>query len=302
MIRQVFDRAMPGSINLGLGEPDLPTPDTIRRAAVKAILEEQNGYTIHAGLLSLRELIAGDYMSSGITANDVIVTAGSQEALYLALLTIVDEGDEVLIPDPGFVAYPAITRMAGGTTTTYTLESSGGFSFDAETFRRSVTARTRVVVCISPSNPTGRVLSSADCKAIADALEGSGILVISDEIYRDLYFDEVRPASISDYYANTLVIGGLSKSTRKRAIECPDEYDRLASWLDLRCAGSHQSGIDSPWIRDDMRVDRFAKGGPGRVERRGRSGTRRTSKYFQRPTRFSDGSSEVPSGTEFRNA
>ncbi|MCA1695092.1 MAG: aminotransferase class I/II-fold pyridoxal phosphate-dependent enzyme, partial [Actinobacteria bacterium] len=114
MIRQLFDRARPGSINLGLGEPDLPTPDVIRRAAVSTITEEQNGYTSHAGLPALRERIAADYRQFGLTPERVIATAGSQEALYLALMTLVDEGDEVLLPDPGFVAYPTIVRMAGG--------------------------------------------------------------------------------------------------------------------------------------------------------------------------------------------
>ena len=212
MIRQVFDRALPGSINLGLGEPDLPTPDIIRRTAVKVIQDEQNGYTTHAGLPALRELIANDNKALGVSANDVIVTAGSQEALYLALLTLIDEGDEVLIPDPGFVAYPTITRMAGGTTTTYTLPAAEGFSFDLESFKRSITPRTKVLVCISPSNPTGRTLSAEDLKAMAAALEDTGIIVISDEIYRDLYFGDKRPASIADYYPNTLVISGLSKS------------------------------------------------------------------------------------------
>ena len=113
VIRQVFDRARPGSINLGLGEPDLPTPDVIRNAAVRAILDEQNGYTSHAGLPELRKKVAGDYPYLENDPDRVIITAGSQEALYLALLTLVDEGDEVLIPDPGFVAYPTTVRMAG---------------------------------------------------------------------------------------------------------------------------------------------------------------------------------------------
>jgi aspartate/methionine/tyrosine aminotransferase len=212
MIRQVFDRALPGSINLGLGEPDLPTPDVIRRAAVRVVTEEQNGYTTHAGLPALRELVARDNNAIGASLEDVIITAGSQEALYLALMTLIDEGDEVLIPDPGFVAYPTITRMAGGITKTYRMDREHGFAFDPESFKRSLTPKTKVVVCISPSNPTGRVLSREDLGAMASILEGTGIYVLSDEIYRELYFGPDRPASISEFYPRTLVIGGLSKS------------------------------------------------------------------------------------------
>jgi aspartate aminotransferase len=212
LIRQVFDRAREGSINLGLGEPDLPTPEVIRHAATRAILEEQNGYTTHAGLPALRERVASDYPYLERTPERVIITAGSQEALYLALMTLVDEGDEVLLPDPGFVAYPTIARMAGGTARFYRMPAAQGFSFDAEEFRRALTPRTKVVVCISPSNPTGRTLSLEDLRAMSAALEGTNAYVISDEIYRELYYTPERPASISDFYPRTLVIGGLSKS------------------------------------------------------------------------------------------
>jgi len=211
-IRQFFDRAPAGSINLGLGEPDLPTPDVVRQAAVRAILEEPNGYTTHAGLVALRERVAGEYAHAGGGADRVIVTAGSQEALYLALTTLVDEGDEVLLPDPGFVAYPAIVRMAGGRSVFYRLPAARGFALDLDDFRRKLSARTRVVVCISPSNPTGRALGPGDVRGIADALRGSGAIVVSDEIYRDLYFGEERPPSIAEYYPDTVVVSGLSKS------------------------------------------------------------------------------------------
>ena len=213
VIRQVFDRALPGSINLGLGEPDLPTPDVIRREAARVVVEEQNGYTTHAGLPSLRERVAADYPELKLTPEQVVITAGSQEALYLALLTLVDHGDEVLLPDPGFVAYPTIVRMAGGAPKFYRLPAASGFSFDAEDFRRQLTPRTKAVVCISPSNPTGRVLSRAELSEMARALEDSGAYVVSDEIYRDIYYTEERPASLSEFRSErTLVIGGLSKS------------------------------------------------------------------------------------------
>lgn len=212
VIRQLFDRAPAGSINFGLGEPDLPTPEVIRRAAARVVVEEQNGYTTHAGLAALREKIAQNYPSLDATANHVVVTAGSQEALYLALMTLIDAGDEVLLPDPGFVAYPTIVRMAGGTPVFYRLPAARDFSFDAEDFRRRITPRTKVVVCISPSNPTGRTLTRDDLAAMANALRDTNVHAISDEIYRELYYADTRPASISEFYPCTLVISGLSKS------------------------------------------------------------------------------------------
>lgn len=209
-IRQMLDRALPGSINLGLGEPDLPTPEVIRRAAIRVIAEEQNGYTSHAGLLQLRERVAADLNCA--SPERVIITAGSQEALYLSLMTLVEEGDEVLLPDPGFVAYPTLVRMAGGRPVFYRLPAAREFAFDAGEFTRRLTPRTKVVVVISPSNPTGRTLSAADLAAMARALQESRAFVISDEIYRELYYSEARPASISEHYERTLVISGLSKS------------------------------------------------------------------------------------------
>ena len=212
VIRQVFDRALPGSLNLGLGEPDLPTPDVIRRAAVRVIVEEQNGYTSHAGLPALREKVASEYWYLEGRPERVVITAGSQEALYLALLTLVDEGDEVLLPNPGFVAYPTIVRMAGGAVKFYRMPREKGFAFDADEFRRALTPQTKVVVCISPSNPTGRTLTNDDLAAIADAVRDHGAYLISDEIYRELYYTSERPESLSSFSDRTIVISGLSKS------------------------------------------------------------------------------------------
>jgi aspartate/methionine/tyrosine aminotransferase len=211
-IRRITDRARPSDISFGLGEPDLPTPEVIRQAAIRAITEEQNGYTLQAGLPALRELVAADYPHMKLEPGQVIITAGSQESLYLALMTLVQEGDEVLMPNPGFVAYPTIVRMAGGVPVYYRQPASGNFDFDIEDFRRGLTSRTKVVVCCSPSNPTGRTLTVADLEAIATALEGTGVFVISDEIYRDLYYTSGRPASISTLYDHTIIISGLSKS------------------------------------------------------------------------------------------
>jgi len=214
-IRQITDRAKPGDISFGLGEPDLPTPEVIRREAVRVIQEERNGYTLQAGLPALRELVASDFPHLNLTNEQVIITAGSQEAMYLALMTLVEPGDEVLIANPGFVAYPTITIMAGGVPTFYQLPAAKDFSFDLDDFKRQLNSKTKVVVCTSPSNPTGRTLTSDELEAMAQAVEesGSGAFIISDEIYRDLYYTGDRPGSISEYYPRTIVISGLSKST-----------------------------------------------------------------------------------------
>ena len=212
VIRQMLDRAPPGSINLGLGEPDLPTPDVIRRAAVKVVVEEQNGYSMQAGLLSLREKVAASYPYLEGDPERVLITAGSQESMYLALMSLVEEGDEVLLPNPGFVAYPTIVKMVGGKANFYRLPSDKGFAFDADEFRRALTPQTKVVVCASPSNPSGRTLSRDDLLTITDALRDHDAYLISDEIYRELYYTPERPESLSSFSDRTIVISGLSKS------------------------------------------------------------------------------------------
>jgi aspartate aminotransferase len=176
------------------------------------VTEEQNGYTTHAGLVALRECVAQLYPELAPTPDQVIIPAGSQEALYLALLTLVETGDEVLLPDPGFVAYPTIVRMAGGAPFFYRLPSGRNFAFDIDDFRRRLSPRTRVVVCISPSNPTGRALTSGELAAMAEALRETNAYVVSDEIYRDVYYTDERPPSISEFYPRTIVVSGLSKS------------------------------------------------------------------------------------------
>jgi aspartate/methionine/tyrosine aminotransferase len=211
LIRQFFERALPDSINFGLGEPDLPTPQFMREEAARVAVEEQNGYTSHAGLFTLREKIAEQYPHLDLTPADVVVTVGSQEAMTAAFLSIVDEGDDVLIPNPSFPAYEACVKIAEGNPVYYRLPADKGFAFDIEEFKRSITPRTKAAVVISPSNPTGRILAENDLKQIAEVLRGTGIYLISDEIYSDLYFT-TKPHSASEFYDRTIVVTGLSKS------------------------------------------------------------------------------------------
>ena len=212
LIRQIFERALPDSINFGLGEPDLPTPQFLREEAARVTLEEQNGYTSHAGLLPLREKIVESYPHLNLAPNQVCVMVGSQEAMTAAFLAIVDEGDEVLIPNPSFPAYENCVRVSGGEPVFYRLPADKDFAFDIEEFKSKITPKTRAAVVISPSNPTGKIFTENDLRQIAEVLKDTGIYLISDEIYSDLYFTGEKPRSASEFYDRTIIVSGLSKS------------------------------------------------------------------------------------------
>lgn len=211
LIRQFFERALPDSINFGLGEPDLPTPQFLREEGARITLEEQNGYTSHPGIPALRDTIAEQYPHLNLQRNNVVVTCGSQEAMTAAFLCVVDEGDDVLLPNPGFPAYDACTRIAQGNPVYYNLPANQDFKFDISNFKSAISEKTKAAVIISPSNPTGKIFTPDDLKQVAEVLKDTGIYLISDEIYADLYFGE-RPHSASQYYDKTIVISGLSKS------------------------------------------------------------------------------------------
>ena len=213
----LYDSAPPGSINLGLGEPDFPTPEVVRREAIRVIREEPITYTTNAGILALREKVAEyhteyhrDRLASPFTPESVCVTSGAEEAIFDVMMTILGPGDEALLPDPGYIAYPAIADIANADVRYYTTPATGRFTFDRESFARAVTDKTRLVVLNSPSNPTSRVISRDDLQFIAERLGGSNAYVLTDEIYRDLYIDE-RPATISEFYERTIIVSGLSK-------------------------------------------------------------------------------------------
>ena len=212
--RVLYDSAPPGSINLGLGEPDFATPEVVRRAAVQFIEQGFVGYTPNAGIRPLREQVAA-YHSEGartpFSADQVCVMNGSEEALFAVLMTIAGPGDEVLLPDPCYLAYPPIVEMAGARATYYRMPAARGFAFDRDSFDGAITDKTKVVILLSPSNPTSRVIARDDLRFIAERLQSTNVTVIADEIYRELYFDE-RPATISEFYDRTVIISGLSKS------------------------------------------------------------------------------------------
>jgi aspartate/methionine/tyrosine aminotransferase len=210
LIRQINDRADASCINLGLGELDFPTPAALLERVSAELNSWPMGYTANAGLPELRALIA-ERSGSGLTAEHVCVTIGAEEAIFAVLMVLVNAGDEVLVPDPGFPAYAAIVRMAGGIPVGYALPPETHFALDAEEAARRITPRTRVLVINSPHNPTGAVFSGEELSRLAGLCRRHGLIALSDEVYREIVF-EGRAESLSDYYEPTVVINSLSKT------------------------------------------------------------------------------------------
>jgi aspartate/methionine/tyrosine aminotransferase len=212
--RRLFDAAPQGSINLGLGEPDFLTPDVVRAEAARIVKEERLGYTPNAGLLALREKVAA-YTSNGlkqaIGADSVCVTNGAEEALFAVMMALLNPGDEAALPDPSFSAYATIAEIAGARVVPFAMPAAKGFQFDRDKFSKAISDKTRLALIVSPSNPTSRVIGRDDLEFIADRLRGSDVYVIADEIYRDLYFTDERPASLAEFYDKTIIVSGMSK-------------------------------------------------------------------------------------------
>lgn len=211
LIRALRDKASTTSLDLGLGQTDLPVSEH-----VLALLQERlsppayASYGPNLGLMSMREAVAKRY---GITADEVLITCGVQQGLALAFFGLVDDGDEVLIPDPGFPAYANLVRAAGATPVSYPL-SEGTQDLDIALIRPLVSDKTRYILINSPSNPTGAVHEGKNMLAVLGELHDLGVNWISDEIYEDYVYDEehVSPASDATLASCGVRLSGLSKS------------------------------------------------------------------------------------------
>src|SRR3954452_3380604 len=197
LIRQINALATPLSTNLGIGEPNVEPDETLREFARRAATTSWH-YSANAGHVSLRRKL-GD-------PNEVCITAGTQEALYAIFQAYVDPGDEVLVPDPGFVSYAALAKICGAEPVPYPLEAPS-WKLDARAVTSRITSKTKLIIVNSPSNPLGAV---ADADAMRE-LANAGPLVISDEIYRQLWYD-AEPPSMRGMSDRVIVIDGMSKS------------------------------------------------------------------------------------------
>jgi aspartate aminotransferase len=211
LIRQIFDAAPPGAINLGLGQPDLPTPPLAALAGVAGIAAGKTGYTSTAGNAALRSAIAESYRPFASALEEVVVTVGSQEAMFASCLTLVDAGQEILYPDPGYPAYPVVARLIGARPISYPLRPERRFRLDPQDIADRLTDRTGLVILLAPSNPTGACIDRHDLRALTELLENKGVPWVSDEIYAGFTYQE-RFHSPAEYSkTGGLVISGLSK-------------------------------------------------------------------------------------------
>jgi aspartate aminotransferase len=207
-------------ISYAAGEPNFATPDHIVAAASAAVLDPKNyKYTPAAGLAELREAIAGKTLrDSGVevSPSQVIVTNGGKHAVFQSFATLLDPGDEVLIPTPYWTTYPEVIKLAGGVPVTVFAGADAGYLVTVEQLEAARTPRTKVLLFVSPSNPTGAVYSPEQTAAIGRWAQEHGLWVISDEIYQNLVYDGVKAVSIvqavPELADRTILVNGVAKS------------------------------------------------------------------------------------------
>ncbi|MDI3310149.1 MAG: pyridoxal phosphate-dependent aminotransferase [Thermoanaerobacterium sp.] len=220
-IRYFFNMAkeVPGAISLTIGEPDFVTPRHIIDAAYASLLEGKTGYTVNAGLIELRQEISkylkGNYDVEYKPDGEILVTIGATEAIYIALNTLLEDGDEVLIPEPSFVAYDPCTKLAGGKSVFVPTYEKDNFVLKADVLEKYVTERSKVLILPYPNNPTGAVMPYDEMVKLAEVVLKHDLLVVTDEIYSELVYDgfkHVSFASLPGMWERTVLINGFSKS------------------------------------------------------------------------------------------
>ncbi len=205
-------------IHFEIGQPDFETFDNIRLAGKLAIDQGHTHYTPPAGMKALREVIAedaGKRHNLPIHPNQVVVSPGAKPNLFFPALALIEPGDEVIYPNPGFPTYEAMIKVAGGVPIPVPLKEEYNFSFDLEAFQNLVSPRTKLVIINSPSNPTGGVMPLADLQEIARAAEQHDFWVMSDEIYTRLVYDGLAAPSIASLPGmldRTVIVDGFSKT------------------------------------------------------------------------------------------
>lgn len=220
-IRKFFDIAveMDNVISLSIGEPDFQTPWHIREAGIRSLEKGKTWYSPNKGFIALREEISNYYKRRFNVfynaENQIIVTVGGSEGIDLALRTLVEKGDEVLIPQPAFVCYDPLTYMAGGKPVFIETKAENNFRLTKEELENAITDKTKLLVLPFPNNPTGAIMERKDLEEIAEVIIKHDLLVLSDEIYGELTYGKNRHVSIAEIDGmkeRTVIVSGFSKA------------------------------------------------------------------------------------------
>lgn len=219
-IRKYFDMVneMENVISLGVGEPDFITPWNVREAGIYSLEKGHTHYSSNAGFIELREEIVKyldrKFALSYNAKDDVLVTVGGSEAIDLALRALVGPGDEVIVPEPSFVAYKGCTAFTGATSVTIDLKAENDFKLTKEELENAITDKTKVVILPFPNNPTGAIMTREELATIVEVLKDKDIIILSDEIYSELSYDgdHVSIASFPEIKDKTIIINGFSKA------------------------------------------------------------------------------------------
>lgn len=264
-------------INLGIGQPDFPTPDNIIESACKALKDGHHGYTSSNGLLELRECVSSDFRNRNnvhVDPDNILITPGAKAVIFYTLLMFGQPGVEIITPDPGFIAYRSMIDYTGATVVPLPHRMENNFSFDADELLSLITEKTRLIIFNSPGNPTGGVVPKEEFRKLADGLaKHPNIFILSDEIYSRITFDGNKHKSLLSFPQikdQVIVLDGWSKTyamtgwrlgygifpkklypyAEKLAINCHSCVNTATQYAGIEALNSSQKSVD------DM-VERF---------------------------------------------
>ena len=271
-IRKFFDilDEMKDVVSLTVGQPDFVTPWHIRDAGIRSLEEGLTYYTSNNGMLEFRREIS-EYQNRRFglqydPETEIIVTVGGSEAIDLAMRALVAPGDEVIIPEPCFVCYEPLARLAGGTPVTVRLLPENGFKLTASQLRTAITEKTKLLVLPFPNNPTGACLRESELRELASVLAETNICVLSDEIYAELTYGSrhVSIAAIEGMRERTVVVNGFSKAYAMTGWRLG--YTLAPEWITKQMAKVHQFGIMCAPTTSQYAAIEALKNGDGDIE------------------------------------
>ena len=264
IIRQIFEAAQGKAINLGLGEIQFKTPELLRRKASDVALNENCRYTENAGMKEFREQVA-DYYNNEIEIDGVCITCGAAEAIHSCFTAFVNPGDEVMLADPTFLSYEASIKLNKGIPVYYRLDPTKRFSLDRKDFAEKISSKTKIVVICNPSNPLSKCFTLEELQYMVDVCTEKNIMIISDEIYRELTFIPRQP-SILELYDNSIVISGLSKAYCMTGWRIGWAASKISEYIKPIVVAHQYQSTCAPYISQKVGITALSKAGMATID------------------------------------